>query len=153
MKNIIAAIALALLAACQSAPKLEDDARYVKLATVVDRHDFTDVERKQAAAQTPSDTHGSIGVGLSVGGGGGGGFGFGFGGLMFGMGDNHTKRDEPPQVAQGANRFTVQPLGSTDRIEVMSYGQYKVGDCVKVLAGHPTEYPRFFELKPGEHCE
>jgi len=28
-----------------------------------------------------------------------------------------------------------------------------VGDCVKVLAGHPTEYPRFFELKPGEHCE
>jgi hypothetical protein len=153
MKRMIAAIALILLAACQSTPKLEEDARYVKLATVVDRHDFTDVERKQAAAHTDPDTHGSIGVGLSVGGGGGGGFGFGFGGLMFGMGDNHTKRDQPPQVAQGANRFTVQPLGSTERIEVMSYGQYKVGDCVKVLAGHPTEYPRFFELKPGEHCQ
>jgi hypothetical protein len=35
----------------------------------------------------------------------------------------------------------------------MSYAQYKVGDCVRVLAGHPTEYPRFFELKQGEHCE
>ncbi len=153
MKNIFAAIALVLLAACHSAPKLEEDARYVKLATVVDRHDFTDVERKQAAAHTPSDTHGSIGIGLGVGSGGGGGFGFGFGGIMMGMGDQPARRDEPPQVAKGANRYTVQPLHSTERIEVMSYGQYKVGDCVKVLAGHPTEYPRFFELKPGEHCE
>lgn len=153
MKSIIAAIALALLAACQSAPKLEEDARYAKLATVVDRHDFTDVERKQAAAHTDPESHGSISVGLGVGGGSGGGFGFGFGGLMLGMGDHHARRDEPPQVSRGANRFTVQPLGSTERIEVMSYGQYKVGDCVKVLAGHPTEYPRFFELKPGEHCE
>jgi hypothetical protein len=152
MKRIIAAIALVLLAACQSAPKLEEDARYVKLATVVDRHDFTDVERKQAAAHTNPDTHTSVGVGLSVGG-GSGGFGFGFGGIMMGLGDQHTSRDEPPQIAQGANRYTVQPLRSTERIEVMSYGQYKVGDCVKVLAGHPTEYPRFFELKPGEHCE
>ena len=151
MKNIFAAIALVLLAACQSTPKLEEDARYVKLATVVDRHDFTEVERKQAAAHTNPDTHTSVGVGLSVGG-GSGGFGFGFGGIMLGLGDQHTSRDEPPQIAQGANRYTVQPLHSTERIEVMSYGQYKVGDCVKVLAGHPTEYPRFFELKPGEHC-
>ena len=151
MKRIFAVIALVLLAACQSAPKLEEDARYVKLATVVDRHDFTEVERKQAAAHTSPDTHTSIGVGLSVG--SGGGFGFGFGGLMFGTGGQNTKRDEPPQVAKGANRYTVQPLRSTERIEVMSYGQYKEGDCVKVLAGHPTEYPRFFELKPGEHCE
>jgi hypothetical protein len=151
MKRIFAAIALVLLAACQSTPKLEDDARYVKLATVVDRHDFTEVERKQAAAHTSPDTHGSIGIGLSVG--SGGGFGFGFGGIMFGMGGQHAKRDEPPQVAQGANRYTVQLLRSTERIEVMSYTQYKVGDCVKVLVGHPTEYPRFFELKPGEHCE
>ena len=151
MKSIFAVIALVLLAACQSTPKLEEDARYVKLATVVDRHDFTEVERKQAAAHTPSDTRGSIGVGLSVG--SGGGFGFGFGGLMFGTGGQNTKRDEPPQVAKGANRYTVQPLRNTERIEVMSYTQYKVGDCVKVLAGHPTEYPRFFELKPGEHCE
>jgi len=153
MKSVITAIALMLLAACQSAPKLEEDARYVKLATVMDRHDFTDVERKQAAAHTPPESHGSISVGLGVGGGSGSGFGFGFGGLMLGMGDHHAKRDEPPQIAQGANRYTVQPLGSTERIEVMSYGQYKVGDCVKVLAGHPTEYPRFFELKPSEHCE
>ena len=151
MKRIIAAIALVLLAACQSTPKLEEDARYVKLATVVDRHDFTDVERKQAAAHTNPDTHTSVGVGLSVGG-GSGGFGFGFGGIMLGLGDQRTSRDEPPQIAQGANRYTVQPLRSTERIEVMSYGQYKVGDCVKVLAGHPSEYPRFFELKPGEHC-
>jgi hypothetical protein len=153
MKRMIAAIALVLLAACQSTPKLEEDARYVKLATVVDRHEFTEVGRKQAAAQTPPETHGNIGIGLSVGGGGGGGFGFGFGGLMFGMGDQHTRRDEPPQIAKGAIRYTVQLPASTERIEVMSYGQYKVGDCVKVLAGHPTEYPRFFELKPGEHCE
>ncbi|OIR18048.1 hypothetical protein GALL_13740 [mine drainage metagenome] len=153
MKSIFAAIALVLLAACHSAPQLEEDARYVKLATVVDRHEFTDVERKQAAAHTTSDSHGSIGVGLGVGSGTGGGFGFGFGGITLGMGDQHARRDEPPQIAQGADRYTVQLLHSTERIEVMSYGQYKVGDCVKVLAGHPTEYPRFFELKPGEHCE
>ena len=152
MKRIFAAIALVLLAACQSTPKLQEDARYVKLATVVDRHDFTEVERKQAAAHTNPDTHTSVGVGLSVGG-GSGGFGFGFGGIMLGLGDQRTSRDEPPQIAQGANRYTVQPLHGTERIEVMSYAQYKVGDCVKVLAGHPTEYPRFYELKPGEHCE
>jgi len=49
--------------------------------------------------------------------------------------------------------INVQPLGSAERIEVMSYGHHKMGDCVKVLAGHPTEFPRFFELKPGERCE
>ena len=72
---------------------------------------------------------------------------------MLGMGTHPDRNDEPPQVAQGAIRYTAQPLGSGERIEVMSYGQYKVGDCVKVLAGHPTEYPRFFELKSDERCK
>jgi hypothetical protein len=36
---------------------------------------------------------------------------------------------------------------------MMSYRSYKAGDCVKVLVGHPTEFPRLFELKPGERCE
>jgi len=151
MKNMIAALALVLLTACQSAPKLEEDARYVKLATVQDRHEFTEVERKQAAAHTRSDSRTSLGIGLSIGG-GTGGIGMGYSGFMFGMGEQRPKRDETPQIARGAIRYTVQPLSSTERIEVMSYEQYKVGDCVKVLAGHPTEYPRFFELKPGEHC-
>jgi hypothetical protein len=151
MKRFFAAASLVLLAACQSAPKPEDDARYVRLARVVDEHEFTEVERKQAEANMPSDTH--AGVGLSVGVGSGGSFG----GVMLGMGsrmgDRRGSRNEPPQVANGANRFTVQPLNSDERIEVMSYGSYKVGDCVKVLVGHPTEFPRFFELKPGERCE
>jgi hypothetical protein len=149
MKKFIAATLLVILAACQSTPRLEDDARYVRLATVVDRHEFTELERKQAAANRPGDSH--VGVGLSVGVGSGGSFG----GMMLGMGtgDRHDSRDEPPQVANGANRFTVQPLNSAERIEVMSYGNYKAGDCVKVLVGHPTAFPRFFELKPGERCE
>ncbi|MDE2309851.1 MAG: hypothetical protein KGL01_03360 [Betaproteobacteria bacterium] len=46
MKTVVAAILLALLAACKSAPKLEEDARYVRLATVVDMHEFTETERK-----------------------------------------------------------------------------------------------------------
>jgi hypothetical protein len=62
-------------------------------------------------------------------------------------------RKEPPQIANGAYRITKQPLGNAERIEVMSYEKYKAGDCVKVLAGHATELPRFFELKPGEHCK
>lgn len=152
MKKFIAVTLLVLLAACQSTPRLEDDARYVKLARVVDVHEFTELERKQAAANTPSDTR--VGVGLGIGMGSGGGS---FGGIMLGMGsgigERRDRRDEPPQVARGANRYTVQPLNSKERIEVMSYGKYKVGDCVKVLAGHPTEYSRFFELKPGERCE
>jgi hypothetical protein len=151
MKKFFAATLLLLLAACQSAPRLEDDARYVRLAIVVDEHEFTEVERKQAQANRPGDS--GVGVGLGVGVGTGGGFG----GVMIGMGstmgDRRDSRDEPPQVAHGANRFTVQPLDSKERIEVMSYGNYKVGDCVKVLVGHPTEFPRFFELKPGERCE
>jgi hypothetical protein len=149
MKTVLAAIFLAILAACQSTPRLEDDARYVRLATVVDIHEFTEVERQQARANTPSDTR--VGMGIGIGGGSGGTFG----GLSFGigtaLGDRHDSRQ--PQIAEGANRITVQPIGSTERIEVMSYGHYKTGDCVKVLAGHPKEYPRFFALKPGEHCE
>jgi hypothetical protein len=151
MKKFFIATLLVLLAACQSAPKLENDARYVRLAIVVDEHEFTEVERKQAEVNRPGDS--GVGVGMSVGVDTGGGFG----GVMLGMGsmlgDRRASRNEPPQVANGANRFTVQPLGSKERIEVMSYGRYKVGDCVKVLVGHPTEFPRFFELKPGEHCE
>lgn len=149
MNKFIAVLVLALLAACQSTPKLEEDTRYVKLAQVVDVHEYTDVEREQAKA---SSTHGSVSVGVGVGIGSGsfsGGM-FGIGGML---GDHHDSRDEPPQVARGANRYTVQPLGSKERIEVMSYTRYKVGDCVKVLAGHPSEYPRFFELKAGERCE
>jgi hypothetical protein len=152
MKKSIAALLLVSLAACQSTPKLEEDARYVKLATVVDKHEFSEVERKQAEAHSPRDS--GVGVGLSVGVGTGGGFG----GMMMGMGGmtgggRHDRHDDAPQVSQGANRYTVQPLDSKERIEVMSYAQYKLGDCVKVLAGHPSEYPRFFDLKPDEHCK
>lgn len=151
MKKFFAAALLVLLAACQSTPRLEDDARYVRLARVVDEHEFTELERKQAEASRPSDTH--MGVGLSVGTGSGGSFGGVMLGIGSSIGDRRDSRNEPPQVANGANRFTVQPLNSDERVEVMSYGKYKVGDCVKVLAGHPTEFPRFFELKPGERCE
>jgi hypothetical protein len=73
IKTIIAAILLALLAACRSTPRLEDDARYVHLATVMDIHEFTEIERKQAQANRPSDTH--AGVGIGVGAGSGGSFG------------------------------------------------------------------------------
>ncbi|MDE2309912.1 MAG: hypothetical protein KGL01_03675 [Betaproteobacteria bacterium] len=150
MKTIVAAILLALLAACKSAPKLEEDARYVRLATVVDIHEFTETERKQAEANMPRDS--GLGSGISLGVGGGGGVSFG--GVMVGIGSAlGGQRDDSPQIAKGANRYTVQPLGSTERIEVMSYESHKPGDCVKVLAGHPKELPRFFELKPGERCE
>jgi hypothetical protein len=150
MKKIFAATLLAIFAACQSTPKLEDDARYVRLAIVVDKHVFTELERKQAEANRPGDTHAGVGVSVGVGSGGS------FGGVMFGMGSmigGNDSSNELPQIANGANRFTVQPLDSSERLEVMSYRPYKVGDCVKVLAGHPTEFPRFFELKPGERCE
>lgn len=147
MKKNLAASLLVLLAACQSSPKLEDDVRYVRLARVVDVHEFTEQERKQAEASMPSDTRVGVGLGFGVGSGGS------FGGVMLGMGSGVGDRDKQPQVAKGANRFTVQPLNSDERIEVMSYGSYKAGDCVKVLAGHPSEFPRFFELKPGESCE
>lgn len=147
----LAAGLLVLLAACQSAPRLEDDTRYVRLARVVDVHEFTEAERKEAKPYTPGN--GSVGVGVSIGVGSGGGFG----GLMVGTGsmwgDGRDSRKQPPQVANGANRFTVQPQNSSERLEVMSYGKYKVGDCVKVLHGHPNEFPRLFDLKPGERCE
>jgi len=151
MKMFLVATLLGLLAACQSTPGLEDDTRYVKLARVVEVHEFTELERKQAAANRPSDTRVGVGLGIGVGTGGS------FGGIVLGMGSGiggrRDSRDEPPQVANGANRYTVQPLNSNERIEVMSFGKYKMGECVKVLAAHPTGYPRFFELKPGEHCE
>jgi hypothetical protein len=148
MKNSIALLALVLLAACQSTPKLEDDTRYAKLATVVEIHEYSEVERKQAKANTPADSNVGFGVGVGV---GSGGFGS-FGGMMLGFGGHADHGDDQPKVAKGANRYTVKLLGSDERVEVMSYGKYKVGDCVKVLAGHPSEYPRFFELKPGDRC-
>ena len=147
MKKLIAATALALLAACQSAPRLENDARYVKFAKVVDKYEFTAAERKEGAKrQGDSDTGLGMNLGLGTGG--------GFGGVMLNMGGLMGKRNsEPPRAADGANRFTVQPQGSEQRVEVMSYGHYQVGDCVKVLVGHPNEFPRLYDLKPGERCE
>ena len=145
-----------LLAACQSTPKLEDDARYVKLAKVVDVREFTDAERKEAAKTVPRSSDSNVGLSIGIGVGTGGGFGGGYGGLMVGAGtgldSGRDRRKEPPQVANGANRFTVQPLNTNERIEVMSYKHYKAGDCVKVLTGHPTEFSRLFDPKEGEHC-
>jgi len=80
MKKYIALLLLVSLSACQSTPRLEDDTRYAKLATVLDRHEFSAVEHRQARANTPSDT--SIGFGVGVGTGGGD---FGYGGMMTGM--------------------------------------------------------------------
>jgi hypothetical protein len=124
----------------------------VKLAKVVDVHEFTDAERKEAAKTAPrsSDSGVSFGIGIGVGTGGG------FGSLMMGTGpgmySGYDRRKEPPQIAHGANRFTVQLLKTNERIEVMSYKHYKVGDCVKVLTGNPTEFSRLFDPKEGEHC-
>jgi len=149
MKKWFAAATLALLAACQSAPKLEDDVRYVRLAKVVDKHEFTEAERKEESAKRSGDS--GVGVGMSFGVGTGGGFG----GLMLSMGSlmGERHRNEPPKAADGANRYTVQPLGLEPSVDVMSYGHYQVGDCVKVLVNHPNEYPRLYDLKPGERCE
>lgn len=148
MKRLIAAVALALLAACQSTPKLEDDARYVKLAKVVDKHEFSAEERKEDSSRRPGDS--GVGVGMSIGLGSGG-----FGGVALSLGSliGERHRNAPPSAADGANRFTVQPLGSEQSVEVMSYGHYQIGDCVKVLEGHPSEFPRLYDLKPGERCE
>ncbi len=148
MHKYIAMLALLFLAACSSTPRLEDDPRYAKLAIVVGKYEFSETERKQAQAQE-SKSKVSVGIGFGVGVGSGGSFG----GMMLGMGSRDDRRDEPPQIAKGAIRYTVQLLGSDQRIEVMDYRQYKVGDCVKVLAGHPDEYARFFELKAGERCK
>src|ERR1022692_1801480 len=116
MKRFLVVGILVLLAACQSAPKLEDDSRYVKLARVVDIHEFTEAERKEAKLQRPSDSNVSVGMGFS--------FSSGGGGLMLGvgsmLGSGRDSRKEPPQIAYGANRFTVQPLNSGERLEVMS---------------------------------
>lgn len=149
MKKYLALTALILLTACQSAPRLEDDTRYVRLAKVVDVHVFSDAERKEAAKTAPRSGNSSVGVGI--------GFGTGFGGVMLGagtsLGGGSSSRDLPPQVSAGANRYTVQPLHTGERIEVMSYKPYKVGDCVKVLSGHPTEFARLYDPKAGEHCD
>ena len=152
MNRSIATVLLMLLAACSTTSRLEEDTRYVKLATVVDKHEFTEQERKQARAERYNDSNVSVGLSVGVGTGGG------FGGMMVGVGDDMMGRrraryNEPPQIGRGANRYTVQLQDSDTRIEVMSYGQYKVGECVKVLANHPTEFPRFFALKPDEHCK
>lgn len=148
MRTMIAVLALALLVGCQST-RLEEDARYVRLATIVDVHEFTDIERKQAQANRPSNTRVGIGFGVGV-----GSSGSSFSSLSLGVGHRIGERkDQPPHIADGAIRYTVQPLGSTERIEVMSLEKLKLGDCVKVLAHHPSEYPRFFALKPGERCD
>lgn len=149
MNKLLAIAPIAFLAACQSAPPLEDDARYTRLARVVDVHVYSDAERKEAAKSAPRSSNTSVGVGVGFGVGGGG-----FGGLMFGVGSGGGRsRELPPQVSQGANRYTVQPLNTTGRIEVNSYGKYKAGDCVKLFSGHPSEYARLFDLKPGESCQ
>ncbi len=149
MKRMLAALSLALLAACQTAPKLEDNARYTRLARVVEVHVYSDAERKEAAKTEPRGSNTSVGVGVGFGLGGGGSFG----GIMLGAPvGGGSRREGPPLVSQGANRYTVQPLGSSEKLEVNSYGKYKPGDCVKLFSGHPTEYDRLFDLKPGESC-
>lgn len=151
MKKYFATLILLLLSACQSTPALEDDTRYVRLATVIDKHEFSEVERKQAQANSPSGTSVHFGIGVGIG--SGGSLGGSFGGMMLGMNGHPDRHEEQPAIAKGAIRYTVQPLGSQERIEVMSYGQYQMGECVKVLAAHPSEFPRFFKLKPEDHCD
>lgn len=146
MERLMVVALLLALTACQGSPPLEDDTRHVRLARVVDVHVFTGTERKEAKVQRPGDSSVGVGIGVGV------GSGVGFGGVMFGTG-GHRDSDEAPQVASGANRFTVETLDKAERIEVLSYGKYKVGDCVKVLAGHPSEYARLFDPKPGERCD
>ena len=146
MKKHISTLVLILLAACQTPHRLEKDTRYIKLATVTDKYEFSDIERQQAEAIAPPDSDTDDDLANNVG-------PTGYGGIMLGLGDHHVIKESPPQINKGANRYTVQPLNSEARIEVMSYWQYKVGDCVKVLAGHPSAYPRFFVLKPDERCK
>lgn len=145
MKKYIATLALFLLAACQTPHRLEKDTRYLKLATVIDEYEFSEIERQQAGAITPADSDVDDDPDNNVG-------PAGYGGIMLGLGDHHDISESPPQISNGANRYTVQPLNSEERIEGMSYRLYKAGDCVKVLAGHPSAYPRFFALKPHERC-
>jgi hypothetical protein len=152
MKKISTVVSLLLLVACQSTPRPEDDTRYLQFARVLDVHVYSDAERKEAAKTAPRSNSGSVGVGVGIGFGTGGGFG----GVMLGAGTGlggGRSSSRAPQIADGANRFTVQPLHSNERIEVMSYGKFQVGDCVKLFSGHPTEYARLFDLKSGERCQ
>ncbi len=146
MKKLFAIAPLVLLAACQSTPRLEDDTRYTRLARVVDVYVYSEAERKEAAKSEPRSSGVGMGVGIGFGTGGG------FGGIMLGGGTSGRNGDQP-RVSKGANRYTVQPLNSGDRIEVNSYGKYKAGDCVKLFSGHPDEYARLFDLKQGESCQ
>lgn len=148
-RTLFLATTLSLLAGCASTA-LEDDMRYIKLVKVVDVHVFSDEERKEARKTAPRRNSGfGLGIGLGYGTGGG------FGGVMLGATTPiGSGRDTtlPPQAADGADRYTVQPLDTQERIEVMSYGKYKIGDCVKLYSGHPTRFARLFDLKPGESC-
>lgn len=148
MKIYLPLLAVLLLTACQSAPRLEDDPRYAKLATVVHKREFSALERDQAreSANQPR-IHFGIGFGMGM------GSHDSFGGMMMGMNNHDNPEDEQPQIAKGAIRYTVQPLRSKENIEVLSYEQYKAGDCVKVLTSPPAEFPRLLELKAGERCD
>jgi hypothetical protein len=118
----------------------------------VDVHVFTDTERKEARLRRPSRSRVTIGIGIGI---GTGGFNSGYDGWLFGgglFGNDYEYRKEAPRIDKGANRFTVETVDKAERIEVLSYGKFKVGDCVKVLTGHPTEYARLYKLKPDEHC-
>lgn len=145
MKKFIAALALLLLAGCQTPHRLEKDTSYIILATVTDKYEFSETERQQAGATTPADSNADDDLADNIG-------PAGYGGIMLGLGDHHDISESPPQISTGANRYTVRPLNSEERIVVMSRRQYQVGDCVKVLAGHTSAHPRFFALKPNEGC-
>lgn len=145
MKKYIATLALILLAGCQSPHRPEKDTRYLILATVTDKYEFSESERLQAAASTPADSNADDEQANNVG-------PAGYGGIMLGLGDHHDTGENPPQISNGAYRYIVRPLNSKQRFVVISHRQYQVGDCVKVLAGHPSAYPRFFALKPDERC-
>lgn len=151
MKKLSLALILVLLAACQNNPPLQDEARYLRYARVVAVHVYTDAERRDAAANAPRVDRNEPQVTFGI------GFGTNFGGINLGVGGlftpQHRPRDIPPQPAWGANRYTVEPLGTHEKLEVDSYGKYKVGDCVKLFSGHPKEYARLFDLQPGETCK
>lgn len=149
MKKLSLAVMAALLAACQNNPPLQNDARYIRMARVVAVHVYSEDERREAAKAPPRARASSPEVSVGI------GFGTSFGGLGVGVGgiiSPVNKREMPPQPALGADRYTVEPLGSKEKLEVESYGKYKVGDCVKLFSGHPTEYARLFDLQPGETC-
>ena len=151
MKKLSLALVLALLAACQNNPPLQDEAHYMRYARVVAVHVYTDAERREAAASAPHVNRNEprVTFGLSFGT-NIGGIGLNFGGLFT---PQNRPRDIPPQPAWGADRYTVEPLGSHDRLEVESYGKYKVGDCVKLFSGAPKDYARLYDLQPGETCK